>query len=165
MSSPPSKPARLSRVEMTEIVMPEDTNPFGHIFGGRVMTLIDKAAAIAAMRHARSNVVTASVDRLVFRAPVRLGQILRVYAAVNATFSTSMEVGVKVLSEDPHSGRQAHCCSAYVTMVALDRSGSPARVPVLKAASAAEKRRRRAAAARRRSRLRERRLRERQGTD
>jgi len=165
MASLPSKPARASRVEMTEIVMPEDTNPFGHIFGGRVMTLIDKAAAIAAMRHARSNVVTASVDRLVFRAPVRLGQILRIYAAVNATFSTSMEVGVKVLSEDPHSGRQAHCCSAYVTMVALDRSGRPALVAALKAAGAAGQRRRRAAASRRRSRLRERRLRERQRPD
>ncbi|HUD71722.1 MAG TPA: acyl-CoA thioesterase [Dongiaceae bacterium] len=165
MTSLPSKPARVSRVEMTEIVMPEDTNPFGHIFGGRVMTLIDKAAAIAAMRHARSNVVTASVDRLVFRAPVRLGQILRVYAAVNAAFSTSMEVGVKVLSEDPHSGRQAHCCSAYVTMVALDRSGVPAHVAAIRPAGATERRRLRAAAARRRSRLRERRLRERRRAD
>ena len=165
MASLPSKPSRVSRVEMTEIVMPEDTNPFGHIFGGRVMTLIDKAAAIAAMRHARSNVVTASVDRLVFRAPVRLGQILRVHAAVNAAFSTSMEVGVKVLSEDPHSGRQAHCCSAYVTMVALDRSGRPAQVAAISAAGATERRRLRAAAARRRSRLRERRLRERRRAD
>jgi acyl-CoA hydrolase len=165
VSSVPAKPARASRVEMTEIVMPEDTNPFGHIFGGRVMTLIDKAAAIAAMRHARSNVVTASVDRLVFRAPVRLGQILRVFAAVNASFSTSMEVGVKVLSEDPHSGRQAHCCSAYVTMVALDRSGRPARVAPLRPAGATDRRRLRAATARRRIRLRERLQRERTPAD
>ena len=149
----PAKPSKASRVEMTEIVMPEDTNPFGHIFGGRVMTLIDKAAAIAAMRHARANVVTASVDRLTFRAPVRLGQILRIYAAVNATFSTSMEVGVKVMSEDPHTGRQAHCCSAYVTMVSLDRDGRPSQVARLAATGAPERRRQREAAARRRSRL------------
>ena len=71
------KPARESRVEMTEIVLPEDTNQYGHAWGGRVMTLIDKAAAIAATRHCRMNVVTASVDSLVFRAPVRLGHILK----------------------------------------------------------------------------------------
>lgn len=165
MPRSPVKPASASRVEMSEIVMPGDTNPLGHIFGGRVMTLIDKAAAIAAMRHARANVVTASVDRLVFRAPVRIGQILRVRAAVNAVFNTSMEIGVKVLSEDPHSGRQAHCCSAYVTMVALDRSGRPAGVPALRAVGPAEHRRQRAAAARRRSRLRERRLRGRDRSD
>src|SRR5258705_370767 len=98
---PARRPNRESRVEMTEIVLPEDTNQYGHAWGGRVMALIDKAAAIAAMRHGRTNVVTASVDSLVFRAPVKLGHILKTYASVNAAFRTSMEVGVKVLSEDP----------------------------------------------------------------
>src|SRR5437879_7769236 len=98
------KSVDLSRVEMTEIVLPEDTNQYGQVWGGRVMALIDKAAAIAAIRHSRSNVVTASVDSLVFRAPVKLAHILRLYASVNATFRTSMEVGVKVVSEDPLSG-------------------------------------------------------------
>jgi acyl-CoA hydrolase len=147
------KPARESRVEMTEIVLPEDTNPYGHAWGGRVMTLIDKAAAIAATRHGRTNVVTASVDSLVFRAPVKLGHILKLYASVNAAFRTSMEVGVKVLSEDPLSGLQAHCCSAFVTMVALDATGRPTPVPGLLPGSREDRRRQREALQRRRSRL------------
>jgi len=148
------KPAEASRVEMTEIVMPADTNLHNNIWGGRVMALIDKAAAIAAMRHSRTSVVTASVDSLVFGAPVRLGQILRLYAAVNAAFDTSMEVGVKVVSEDPLTGRQAHCCSAYATMVALDPVGRPTHVPRLLVTTADDKRRVRDAARRRRERLR-----------
>lgn len=139
---------------MTEIVLPEDTNQYGHAWGGHVMTLIDKAAAIAAVRHSRTNVVTASVDSLVFRAPVKLGHILRLIAVVNAAFHTSMEIGVDVLSEDPLSGRQAHCCSAFVTMVALDANGRPTAVAPLHAESAGDRRRQRAAAQRRRARLR-----------
>ncbi len=148
-----TKPAEASRVEMTEIVLPEDTNQYGHAWGGRVMALIDKAAAIAAVRHCRTNVVTASVDSLTFRAPVRLGHILRLLAAVNAGFHTSMEVGVKVVSEDPLSGRQAHCCSAYVTMVSLDTLGRPTPVPHLLVADREGRRRQRDALRRRRARL------------
>ena len=118
-----------------------------------LMALIDKAAAIAATRHCRTNVVTASVDSLTFRAPVRLGHILMMYASVNASFRTSMEVGVKVLSEDPLSGLRAHCCSAYVTMVALDALGRPTPVPGLLPGTPEERRRRREAAQRRRGRL------------
>jgi acyl-CoA hydrolase len=147
------KPVSESRVEMTEIVLPEDTNQYGHAWGGRVMTLIDKAAAIASVRHCRSNVVTASVDSLVFRAPVKLGHILRVFASVNAAFHSSMEVGVKVLSEDPLSSLQAHCCSAFVTMVALDATGRPTPVPGLLPESSEDRRRQRDAARRRRARL------------
>jgi acyl-CoA hydrolase len=147
------KPAGASRVEMTEIILPEDTNQYGHAWGGRVMTLIDKAAAIASTRHSRTNVVTASVDSLTFRAPVKLGHILKLYASVNATFHTSMEVGVKVLSEDPLSGLQAHCCSAFVTMVALDATGRPTPVPGLAFRTPEERRRQRDATLRRRSRL------------
>jgi len=147
------KPASESRVEMTEIVLPEDTNQYGHAWGGRVMTLIDKAAAIASTRHSRTNVVTASVDSLVFRAPVKLGHILKLYASVNAAFHSSMEVGVKVLSEDPLSGLQAHCCSAFVTMVALDATGRPTAVPPLVPGSQEDRRRQREASLRRRTRL------------
>ncbi len=147
------KRADASRVEMTEIILPEDTNQYGHAWGGRVMALIDKAAAIAATRHGRSNVVTASVDSLTFRAPVRQGHILRLLASVNAAFHTSMEVGVKVLSEDPLSGRQAHCCTAYVTMVALDAGGRPTPVPLLLPNTREDRRRRREALRRRRTRL------------
>ncbi|HYS77415.1 MAG TPA: acyl-CoA thioesterase [Candidatus Dormibacteraeota bacterium] len=154
MSGRPSfKPARASRVEMTEIVLPEDSNQYGHAWGGRVMALIDKAAAIAATRHCRTNVVTASLDSLTFRAPVKLGHILMMYASVNASFRSSMEVGVKVLSEDPLSGLRAHCCSAYVTLVALDALGRPTPVPDLLPGTPEERRRQREAARRRRSRL------------
>ncbi len=153
---PPSKSARASRVEMTEIVLPQDTNQYGHAWGGRVMALIDKAAAIAATRHGRTNVVTASVDSLTFRAPVRQGHILKLYASVNAAFRTSMEVGVKVLSEDPLSGRQAHCCTAYVTMVALDANAQPTPVPRLLPDGRDARRRQREALERRRARLRQR---------
>src|SRR5512134_2202064 len=145
--------ADASRVEMTEILLPEDTNQFGHAWGGRVMALIDKAAAIAASRHSRSNVVTASVDSLTFRAPVRLSHILRLYASVNAAFGSSMEVGVKVLSENPLTGDRAHCCSPYVTMVSLDAGGRPADVPGLQTRTPEDRRRQRDAQARRRSRL------------
>jgi acyl-CoA hydrolase len=138
---------------MTEIVLPEDTNQYGHAWGGRVMALIDKAASIAAVRHSRSNVVTASVDSLTFRAPVKLGYILRLLSAVNATFHTSMEVGVKVISEDPLSGREAHCCTAYVTMVALDAGGRPTPVPKQLVSRAEDRRRQRDAIRRRRARL------------
>jgi acyl-CoA hydrolase len=148
-----SKPGRASRVEMAEIILPEDTNQYDHVWGGRVMALIDKAAVIAALRHCRLNVVTASVDSLTFLAPVRLGHILRLRASVNAAFRSSMEVGVKVLSEDPHTGTQARCCSAYVTMVALGATGRPAPVPSLVPAGPEGRRRQRDALRRRRARL------------
>jgi acyl-CoA hydrolase len=141
---------------MTEIVLPEDTNPYGHLYGGRVMALIDKAAAIAALRHARANVVTALVDSVQFRSPVRLGHILRLHAAVHAVFETSLEVGVEVTSEDPFTGRISHCCSAFVLMVSLDKEGCPAPMPPLRTRGAAERARERAALQRRRARLRRR---------
>jgi len=149
--------SRESRVEMTEIVLPEDSNQNGHAWGGRVMSLIDKAAAIAATRHCRATVVTASVDSLGFLAPVRLGHILRLFASVNDAFRTSMEVGVKVFSEDPLTGHEAHCCSAYVTMVSLDARGRPAPVPDLLPEGPEGRRRRRDALRRRGGRLRARR--------
>src|SRR6185436_3185128 len=92
-----------SRVTMTEIVMPEDTNHHGNIFGGRVLALIDKASAVAAMRHCHAPVVTASIDRVDFLAGAKQGSILILEAALNAVFRTSMEVGVIVLAEDPLS--------------------------------------------------------------
>ncbi len=142
-----------SRVEMTEIVLPADTNHYGHVWGGRVMALIDKAAAIAAIRHCRTSVVTASVDSLVFLAPVKLSHILSLYASVNAAFHTSLEVGVKVVSEDPRSGRQSHCCSAYVTMVSLDAAGRPAAVPPVVTTTREDRQRLAGARRRRRQRL------------
>src|SRR5437867_11403197 len=93
-----------SRVVMTEIVMPEDTNHRGNIFGGRILALIDKASAVAAMRHCHTPVVTASIDRVDFLAGAKEGSILILEADLNAVFRTSMEVGVTVFAEDPLSG-------------------------------------------------------------
>ena len=138
---------------MTEIILPQDTNHYGNAWGGHVMSLIDKAAAIAAVRHSRTNVVTASVDSLTFRAPVKLSHILSLHASVNAAFTTSMEVGVKVFSEDPLTGDRAHCCSAYVSLVSLNEEGSPIPVPDLIPRGREAVRRQRDAVRRRRARL------------
>lgn len=147
------KPVSASQVEMTEIVNPEDTNPLGTIFGGRVMALIDKAAAVASMRHCRRTTVTASMDRIDFISPIRLGMIVVLLASVNRTFRTSLEVGVKVLAENPLTGERRHTCTAYATFVALDAEGRPAPVPPLEVRTAEERRRARQAGERRRRRL------------
>ena len=105
-SRPAPRPTSSSRVEMTELVIPEDTNIYGNIFGGRVMELIDKAAAIAALRHCRMGVVTASLDSLDFIHPIKLGHIITLLAQVNKAWGSSMEVGVKVFSEDAITGEQ-----------------------------------------------------------
>ena len=148
------RPSADSRVEMTELVIPEDTNLHGNIFGGRVMELLDKAAAIAALRHCRTPIVTASVDSLDFIHPIRLGNIVLLLAQVNNAWGTSMEVGVKVFSEDALTGERVHTCTAYVTTVALGADGHPAAVPGLLAETPEERRRAREANVRRQARLR-----------
>lgn len=147
------KPVAISQVEMTEIVNPEDTNPLGTIFGGRVMALIDKAAAVASMRHCRRMTVTASVDRVDFICPIRLGMIVIVLASVNQAFRTSLEVGVKVLAEDPLTGKRQHTCTAYTTFVALDDHGRPTPVPPLLLGTEEERRRAHEAGQRRQARV------------
>jgi acyl-CoA hydrolase len=147
------KPVSASQVEMTEIVNPEDTNPLGTIFGGRVMALIDKAGAVASMRHCRTTTVTASVDRVDFLGPIRLGMIVVLLASVNQAFRTSLEVGVKVLAEDPRTGERRHTCTSYLTYVALGDDGRPTPVPPLLPRTEEERRRARQAEARRRARL------------
>jgi acyl-CoA hydrolase len=151
--TPAAKSPTGSRVEMTTIVMPEDTNRYGSIFGGRVMEWIDKAAAVAALRHCRAAVVTAAVDHLDFLHPISLGDIVRMLASVNYVHRSSMEIGVKVLAEDPRSGKQRHTCSAYLTMVGLDDDGRPAAVPPLAPETADEIRRQGDGGERRRLRL------------
>lgn len=138
---------------MTELVLPEDTNAKGSIFGGRVLSLIDKCAAIAAMRHARSDVLTISMDSVVFLTKVRLGDVLQLSGRLNAAFGSSMEVEVTVHSEDPHSGERTLTTTALVTMVAVDGAGRPLKVPALALGDENEKRRAEQAAARRRKRL------------
>jgi acyl-CoA hydrolase len=139
---------------MTELVIPEDTNIYGNVFGGRVMELIDKAAAIASLRHCRKGVVTASLDSLDFIHPIRLGNIVTLLAQVNNAWGSSMEVGVKVFSEDALTGERLHTCTAYLTTVALGANGRPAdAVPSVEPATPDEKRRVRESEERRRRRL------------
>jgi len=114
---------------MVEIVLPNDANIQGNILGGKVMHLMDIAAAIAAFRHCRMPVVTASVDHLDFKHPIKVGQLILLHAQVNRAFHTSMEVGVKVMSEDPLTGERQHTSTAYFTFVAIDSEGKPVPVP------------------------------------
>lgn len=142
-----------SRVEMMEVVLPNDANLLGNILGGKVMHLIDVAGAIAAHRHSRFQVVTASVDSLDFLHPVRVGQIITLRAFVTRAFRTSMEVEVNVYLEDYAQGKRRQTSSAFLTYVALDNEGKPATVPPLLPRTAEEKRRYREALERRRRRL------------
>ena len=142
-----------SRVVMTEIVLPEDTNHRGSIFGGRVLALIDKCAAVAAIRHARGEVLTISMDTVEFRNPVVAGQILILDGWINAAFGSSMEMEVEVRSEDPASGDIKLTTAAFVTMVAVDDAGRPRKVPRLLATDDDESRRAGEAAQRRKIRL------------
>lgn len=120
---------RCSTAEMTEIVMPGDTNHLGTAFGGRIVQWIDICAAIAAQRHAGGVVVTASIDSLEFKKPIRQGDVVTLKAKVNAAWKTSMEVGVRVDAENPLTGEKVAACQAYLTFVALDKSGRRRRVP------------------------------------
>jgi acyl-CoA hydrolase len=148
-----AKLATTSRVEMTQLVLPGYANSFGNAFGGRVMQWIDLAAAMAAMRHTRMPVVTASIDQLVFRAPIRVSQIAILRAQVNAVFGSSLEIEVTVEAEDPRSGDRKLCCDAFLTFVALGPDGKPAKAPLLLTETADEVRRAEEAAVRRAARI------------
>jgi acyl-CoA hydrolase len=149
----PGRPVSASRTEMTELVLPQDSNLLGNILGGRVMHLIDIAGAIAAHRHCHRQVVTAFVDHLVFLNPVRVGDLIILEAQVNRAFNTSVEVGVKVFSEDSVAGVRKHTTQAYLTFVALDEAGKPVPVPPLIVKTTEERRRYREAGHRRNLRL------------
>jgi acyl-CoA hydrolase len=147
------KPVRESQSEYSELALPNDANTFGVLLGGKVMHLVDLAGAIAAIRHARTPVVTVSVDHMSFLHPVRIGQLVRLRASVNRVFRTSMEVGVKVLVEDLLTGEMKHTSSAYLTFVALDAQGKRIQAPPVIPETDAEKRRFEAAGRRREYRL------------
>ena len=113
---------------MHELVLPNETNAHGNIFGGKVMYYMDMCAAMSAYKHARKSVVTASVDRLNFLAPAKMGDILILKSLVNYVSKTSMEVGVKIESENPITGKIKHTASAHLTFVALDKENKPTSV-------------------------------------
>ncbi|MFZ1728841.1 MAG: acyl-CoA thioesterase [Bacteroidota bacterium] len=126
---PPKSTVRASQVEMTELVLPNDTNLLGNLLGGRLMHWMDIAMGIAASRHSGLVCVTASVDRIDFHNPIKLGQVVVLRASVNRVFRTSMEVGVKVYGEDILSGQRLHTNSAYMTFVGLNEEGKPTPSP------------------------------------
>jgi acyl-CoA hydrolase len=148
-----SKTPSESMVEMTQLVMPSDANVLGTAFGGKVMQWTDLTAAMVAMRHARMPVVTASIDRLSFLSPVRIGHVALLRGRMNAVFGSSMEIEVEVLTENPLSGERHRCCTAFVTFVCLDAAGRPAPAPRLCLESQDEQRREREARHRRDQRL------------
>ena len=117
---------------MHELILPNDTNLLGNVLGGRVMHLMDMCAAMSASKHARTAVVTASVDRLDFLAPVKKGGIMILKSSVNYTGKSSMEVGVRIESENPKTGDTNHTSSAYLTFVSLNDNGKPQRVENIK---------------------------------
>jgi len=147
------KPVRDSISEYSELALPNEVNQLGNVLGGKVMHLVDLAGAMAAIRHARLPVVTVSVDSLQFLHPVHSGELIILRSSVNRAFHTSMEVGVKVTTENLLTGHRLHTCSAYLTFVALDENGSPTPVVPVVPESEEEKRRYREAGERRDYRL------------
>jgi acyl-CoA hydrolase len=135
------KPVKDSYVETIEQVRPGDTNTLGTVFGGKVMEWIDITGAVAAMRHVRQPVVTASFDRVDFYAPARIGHLMVLKAQVNFTGKTSLEVGVKVEAEDPLTGQRFLTTQALLTFVAIDKNCKPVAVPPIIPETLEEKKR------------------------
>jgi acyl-CoA hydrolase len=146
-----------SQVEMTQLVLPNDTNTLGNLLGGRLMEWMDIAAAIAAQRHSNRICVTAAVDDLIFHQPIRLGEVVTLRSSVNRVFGTSLEVGVHVVAENQLTGDRKIANTAYLTFVALDESGIPVAVHPVIPQTTVEKRRYSAAQRRRDIRLQRRR--------
>ena len=142
-----------SLVTLAQVMIPEDANPAGNVHGGVIMKLIDTTAGVVAVRHARCNVVTASIDRLDFHNPVFVGNLVFIKGSLNMVGKTSMEVGVRVEAENVITGETRHTASAYLTFVALDLQGKPQSVPPLLLETEEEVRRNREALVRREIRL------------
>ena len=126
---------------MTELVLPNHTNPHGHLLGGQLMLWIDICAALAAGRHAQGVCVTASVDKIDFHHPIKLGEVITLEASVNRVFSSSLEVGVKIFSQHFTSSEKIHTNSAYLTFVNIDKEGKPVPAPKVIPETEEEKRR------------------------
>ena len=153
---PASRAVRESQHETSELMMPQHANVLGHVFGGVILSMMDTTAAVAAFRHARNACVTVSIDRVDFREPIHVGDLIIMKASVNFTGRTSMEIGVRVEAEDMITGRRRHTNSCYLTFVAVDRNGRPMSIPAVVSETPDEVRRFSAAKERRRRRLEER---------
>ena len=149
------KTVKSSTITTAQVMGPQDVNVAGNIHGGTIMKLIDTAAAAVAIRHSRSNAVTASIDQLSFHFPVYVQDLVTCRASLNYVGKTSMEVGVRVEAEDLITGEVRHTASAYLTFVALDKGGKPMQVPPLILKTQEDRRRNEEAQVRREARLRE----------
>ncbi|GAB4484373.1 MAG: acyl-CoA thioesterase [Anaerolineales bacterium] len=129
MSSLVPKPMRTSQVTLAQLMQPEHANPQGNVHGGWIMKLVDECGALACMRHARQRVVTVAIDRMTFRQPIKVGELVTLTAQVTYTGRTSMEAEVLVEAENPITGERTHTNTAYLVYVALNETGHPAPVP------------------------------------
>jgi uncharacterized protein (TIGR00369 family) len=137
----PPKTVKASRVSIAQLMQPDHTNNLGNVHGGWIMKLVDEAGALACMRHSQRRVVTVAIDSMVFRSPIKLGDVVQLTAEVTNVGNTSMEVEVQVEAENPISGERKKTNTAYLVYVALDESGKPVAVPPLLAETPEEKRR------------------------
>lgn len=155
-NSLPSKPVSASRVTLSQLMHPEHANLLGNVHGGWIMKLVDEAAALSCMRHAQRKVVTVAIDSMVFRQPIRIGDLIILHAEVTYAGRTSMEAEVQVLAENPITGEQTHTNTAYLVYVALDDEGKPTAVPPLRYETDDEKRKAEAAKERQARRMKQR---------
>ena len=142
-----------SEAVMAELMMPQHANLMGNVFGGVILALVDRVAAVCAIRHSHRQCVTVSVDKVDFREPIHVGELITAFARVNFAGKTSMEVGVKIVAENVLTGEKRHTNSCYVTYVALDDTGRPTEVPPIVPETPDEKRRYERAAKRRATRV------------
>lgn len=137
----PGKPIQKSRVQLAQLMQPEHANNHGNVHGGWIMKMVDEAGALACMRHAQHRVVTVAVDQMMFRQPIRLGDLVTLTAEISYTGRSSMEARVEVVAENPVTGECVHTNTAYCVYVALDDDGKSIPVPPLIAESEEERQR------------------------
>ena len=136
----PAKPVRDSRISIAQLMQPEHANNQGNVHGGWIMKLVDEAGALACMRHAQRRVVTVAIDSMVFRSPIKIGDLVLLNAEITYVGKTSMEVEVQVQAENPISGERTQTNTAYLVYVALDDNGKPVSVSPLRTETDEEKR-------------------------
>ncbi len=139
-STIPAKPVGASRINIAQLMQPEHANNLGNVHGGWIMKLVDEAGALACMRHAQRRVVTVAIDSMVFRNPIKIGDLVLLTAEVTYTGHTSMEAEVQVQAENPITGERTHTNTAYLVYVALDDKGKPTAVPALRVETEDEQR-------------------------
>jgi uncharacterized protein (TIGR00369 family) len=151
--APKAKAMSASKISIAQLMQPEHANNLGNVHGGWVMKLVDEAGALACMRHAQRRVVTVAIDQMVFRQPIRIGDLVILEAEVTYAGRTSLEAAVHVTAENPVTGERTHTNTAYIVYVAMDKNGQPAPVPALYAETDEEKVRMQQARTRQKHRL------------